>query len=151
MNKCDRWIEKFCSDEPCPPAVEPRSALEPLPGQPIRDGFCKPLIAINSTSWAASRLAPEFLHNLGLRAPLEQLLQLLLVSRQQPTHLPKDERSKHPGDPMRLEFEGDRYARPLAIVGRDREIGLLLATAADEAQWRPIADEDGHYQFTVAI
>lgn len=51
-----------------------------------------------------------------LRTPLEQLLQLLLVSRQLPSRLPKDERSKHPGDPVGFQFEGDRYARPLAVI-----------------------------------
>src|SRR5262249_59144703 len=69
---------------------------------------------------------------LGLRAPrfvagraLERRLQLLLVPRQLLPRLPADdERHEQPADPVPLELEGDRDARPLAAIERlDRARG----------------------------
>src|SRR5215510_3776401 len=71
--------------------------------------------------------------DLGSRAPLEQLLQPLLVLQQRPAPLPAGhERHEQPADPAPLELEGDRHPRPPAVIERhDHVVGNGYDRAAD--------------------
>jgi len=55
---------------------------------------------------------------LGVRAPLEHLLELLFVPRKLSRQPAGEERSKQPADPVPPELARDRDARPLAVIER---------------------------------
>jgi hypothetical protein len=74
----------------------------------------------------------------GLRAALEPFLQLLEVPGHLCPRLPShDERDEQLADPVPLEVERDRHARPLAVASTPRASASARRSAASRSSWPP--------------